>query len=125
MKAIILIGLLIFVGCSSPSRVTKAEIKIQCGSNVVSVAQPKDTIIDRMEFDPKSGKLVLYGYQSTANAAAIEASRAQSQMQADVTKYGLAVIQALAERAAESQGLPKGYKLVPANDPSTPKPEIE
>ena len=121
--AIVIIALLT-AGCSSVKTVVTAEIKLQCGTNVVTVSQPKDTVIDRLEFDPKNGRLVLFGYQSTVNAAAIEAAKAQADAQAEVWKAGFSTLQALGERASGAM-IPKGYKLAPADDASKPAMEVE
>jgi hypothetical protein len=108
MRTAILLALVAAVaGCSSPSKVARATIKIQCGANVVEVEQPKDTIIDSMEFSPDTGVLKMYGYQSTANAAAVEASRAQAAAQAETMKLFLTAMQALANRGADAYGVPR------------------
>jgi hypothetical protein len=105
--AFALLGVLLFSnGCASASKVVTADIRLQCGTNVVTVSQPKDTVIDSLEFEPATGRLVLRGYQSTASAAAVESARAQAAIQGQVITAGLAAIESLAARAAQSQGIP-------------------
>ena len=87
-------------GCASAERVTRADFEMRMGTNVVHVSQPKDTIIERLEVDPLTGKWSMHGYQSTANAAAIEATRAQANAQAQVLTRMIDFIDALSERAA-------------------------
>lgn len=104
------LGLLVIAifggGCASAGKAVTANIRLQCGTNSVTVSQPKDTIIERLEFDPTTGRLILYGYQSTANAAAVEAMRAQAEMQRQTMAQGIAMIQNLGAMAAQSQGVP-------------------
>lgn len=120
---LILLAAALAAGCASPSKVTRASIEIQCGTNRVQVMQPKDTIIDRMEFDPRTGRLVLYGYQSTANAGAIEASKAQAAAQAAVWQAGFSTLQSIADKAAAAQGIPRGYRLVPEDASPNEQPQ--
>lgn len=102
LLGVILLG----TGCASPARVVTADIRLQCGTNVVTVTQPKDTVIDSLEFEPATGRLILHGYQSTASAAAVEATRAQAAVQGQVINASLGVIESLAARLAQSQGVP-------------------
>lgn len=104
-------------GCASASKVATAQIRLQCGTNFVTVSQPKDTIIDRMEFDPVTGRLSLYGYQSTANAAAVEANRAQAEAQRQIMGQGFLMLESLAARAAQSQGVPMAPRTSPTEIP--------
>ncbi len=106
-------------GCASAGKAVTANIRLQCGTNSVTVSQPKDTIIDRMEFDPATGRLILYGYQSTANAAAVEAMRAQAEMQRQTMAQGLAMIQNLGAMAAQSQGVPIAPRSAGAAEATT------
>lgn len=107
--AIALLGaILIGTGCASPSKAVTADIRLQFGTNVVTVSQPKDTVIEALEFEPETGRLTLRGYQSTASAAALAAMEAQNQIQGQVFQRGLDVIELLATRAAQSQGIPMG-----------------
>lgn len=101
------------VGCASPSRVVTSHIAIAAGTNTITVEQPKDTVIKKLEFDPATGRLTLEGYSSTANAAAIAATEAQIQAQAQTAQSGMAIagtalqaVNALAAAYAKSQGLP-------------------
>lgn len=119
-------GLLFLViagtGCASASRVTTAGITLQAGTNRVVVTQPKDTIIGRLEFDPATGRLVVIDYQSTANAGAIEAARAQAAAQAQVANHGIDAMRALAEKFAESQAGSSMTRSAPPAVPATQPP---
>ena len=72
----------LLTGCAGVRRLVTARVEIESGTNVVRVVQPKDTTIERLEFNPAKGTLVLQGYASSGNAAAIAAARAQSEAQA-------------------------------------------
>lgn len=103
----------LLVGCASPSRVVRSHITISAGTNSVTVEQPKDTVIKHMEYDPATGKLVMTGYSSTANAAALAATEAQIQAQAQAGQAALGIaatavqaFNALAATYARSQGVP-------------------
>jgi hypothetical protein len=108
------------IGCASPARVVTSHISIAAGTNTITVEQPKDTVIKKLEFDPATGRLTLEGYSSTGNAAAIAATEAQIQAQAQAAQSGMAVagtalqaVNSLAAVYAKSQGLPP----VPAGSP--------
>lgn len=55
-------------------------------THTITVAQPKDTVINKLELDPATGQLTLEGYSATANAAAITATEAQIQAKAQTAK---------------------------------------
>jgi len=100
------------VGCASPARVVTSHIAIAAGTNTITVEQPKDTVIKKLEFDPATGRLTLEGYSSTGNAAAIAATEAQIQAQAQAAQSGMAIagtalqaLNALAAAYAKSQGM--------------------
>lgn len=112
-----------------------ARVEIQAGTNSVTLVQPKDTTVHRLEFNPKTGALVLEDYASAANPAAIEAARAQSAAQAQAWAQTIQMLQWAMKAAAKSQGVtiedpapiavPRGMKLVPIDDPSSPTLEIQ
>ncbi len=119
-------------GCASPKPVVVTDIVIQRGTNVVRIANPKDTTIKRLQWEG----LVLEGYQSTVSAAAVEASRAQAESQAVVGLGALRLAETGMRGMAASKGIqippnqmepPAGMKwtLAPVDDPSKPQPEVE
>ena len=132
-----ILSLILLAGCASPKDVTQAKLLFQHGTNTISITQPKDLVIDGMEFDPASGKLRLTGYRSTANADAVEASKVQLQSQWAAIAQFVTLMQMGAAAFGKSQGIdmssaiptnrpaqitvPEGYKLVPKDDPSYPR----
>lgn len=125
--------LVLFAGCASPKEVTNARIRVVAGTNeVLSIDQPKDTTIARAEYRrPDGSMIVIEGYQSTANAAAVAAVEAMNKMQGQVMlralelakEAGMAGATGGAVRSAPE--IPEGWKLVPKDDPSKPQFEIE
>lgn len=108
------------VGCASPARVVTSHIAIAAGTNTITVEQPKDTVIKKLEFDPATGRLTLERYSSTGNAAAIAATEAQIQAQAQAAQSGMAIVgtalqamNALAAAYAKSRGLPIAATATP------------
>lgn len=125
----------VVAGCRGVERTVTAHVEIVSGTNRVTVRQPKDTTIDRLEYDPATGMVVLRGYASSGNAAAIAAARAQAEAQAAAVGSMVRAFELGAAAAAKSQGIPvsvadpppvrspavpEGYKLVPKDDPSKP-----
>lgn len=127
---------LLVSGCASQKDVTQAKLRFTFGTNEVSVTQPKDTVIDHLEFNPVTGKVSLDGYHSTANAGAIEAAKAQAAGQAAMFDRSIQALEWAFKAGARSQGIaiedpppstfavPAGFKLVPKDDPSKPVPEV-
>ena len=137
------------VGCAPLRGLVTARIEIQNGTNRVSVVQPKDTTIEALTLDPKTGTLKLEGYASAGNAEAIAAAKAQAEAQAKAIGDAFGMVRELAGALARMQGvpvpaaapapaaaptlsawtnpvaIPPGFKLVPKDDPSTPRPEME
>lgn len=111
----------IIAGCSSPSKVVTADIQFRCGTNVVTVSQPKDTVIGSLEFDPRTGKLVLRDYSSTANAAAIKAVEAQAAAQALVATGAMDTIRLLIERGAAGYAAANGIPMGTSRDSTNAK----
>lgn len=130
MALIALLGLpllLLSGGCASPKDVTTAEIRMMAGTNeMFRISQPKDTSFKRAEYrKPDGSVIVIEDYQSTANAAAVEAVKAQAQAQRDVAIRGMELVKEAGAKAAAANGVPAGMKMVPVDDPSRPQPEIE
>lgn len=138
--ALVFCALAFLTGCASPKEVTTAVMKFASGTNeLFTITQPKDTSFDRAEYTkPDGSRLVVENYRSTANAAAIEAVKAQANAQKEVTLRAMELVKEAGQQAAQSQGIPvgtrsappaasavpSGMKLVPVDDPSTPQPEI-
>lgn len=103
------------VGCmSSPKEIVTAEIEIRHGTNLFRLKQPKDTTLKRASIDPYSGRVDLEGYTSTANAAALEAQRAQAEMIGAVMDRTIQTADRLGTIAARLSGIP-----IPASTNST------
>ena len=98
-----LAALTLAVGCRSVTpQVVTGHVRIQAGSNVVDISQPKDTRIQGLEFDPSTGLLVLKGYESTANAAAITAAESEAKARTDMMTAMMGMIQSMAVMAAKA-----------------------
>lgn len=108
MKALILLaGCLCLAGCiSGPKDIVTAEIEIRHGTNVFRLKQPKDTTLKRASIDPYSGRVDLEGYTSTANAAALEAQRAQAEMIGAVMDRTVQTVDKLGAIAERLSGAP-------------------
>lgn len=126
-------------GCAGMGGLVTARVRIQSGTNVVEIRQPKDTTIDSLTFDPVRGVLRLEGYASAANAEAIAAARAQAEAQERLFRRALELGGQLGATAARAYGIPipaagiapsnspavpEGWKLVPKDDPSKPQLEL-
>lgn len=114
--------LTIITGCASPRDVTNARIRFAVGSNeVFSIEQPKDTQIGRAEYRRPDGSiLILEDYQSTGNAAAIEAFKVQAQMQRDVTIRAMEMVGDAKDQVARSYGIPAGGEIKPGLAQTSP-----
>ena len=79
--------LAVVTGCASPKEVTNARIRVVAGTNeVLTIDRPKDTTIARAEYRrPDGSVIVIEGYQSTANAAAVAAVDA---IESSAVRYG-------------------------------------
>lgn len=66
----------LFIGCGTAEKVTTTKIKFAVGTNTFSVSNPKDTEIEKLHLLPNGG-LMLEGYKSRVNSAALEANREQ------------------------------------------------
>lgn len=131
MKTSFLLVGLVAAGCAGPKDVTQAKLQFQHGTNLVTITQPKDTVIDGLEFDPVTGRIRMTGYRSTANEGAIEASKLQLQSQWATMQQFFTFLQMMGVAAGKSQGIdmsgamtpkiPDGFKLVPKDDPSVPR----
>lgn len=105
---ILLLGLSFIVGCASPKDVTNAKIRFSFGTNeLFSIEQPKDTQIGRAEYRrPDGSVLIIEDYQSTGNAAAIEAVKAQAQAQRDVSIQAMQMVGEAKDQVARAYGIP-------------------
>ncbi len=103
---IALIAIVAIAGCASPKDVTTAKLRFSAGTNeIFSIDQPKDTMFTRAEYrKPDGTTLIIEGYQSTGNAAAIEAVRSQAKAQADVSIRAMELIKDAAMKAAPAAG---------------------
>lgn len=135
MKKLILLPALVvsLAGCASPKEVTTAVMRFAAGTNeIFTITQPKDTSFDRAEYTkPDGSRLVVENYRSTANAAAVEAVKAQADAQKEVTLRAMELVKEAGQQAAQSQGIPAGtrtaapapasvqagMKLVPVDQP--------
>lgn len=107
MRFVPLFLCLALVGCvSSPKDIVTAEIEIRHGTNVFRLKQPKDTTLKKASIDPFSGRVELEGYTSTANAAALEAQRAQAEMIGAVMDRTIQTADRLGAIAAKLSGVP-------------------
>ena len=94
-------------GCiSSPKDIVTAEVELRHGTNIFRLRQPKDTTVKRVSIDPYSGRVELEGYTSTANAAALEAQRAQAEMISAVMDRTVQTVDKLGVIAAKLSGVP-------------------
>lgn len=107
MKAILvfIVTVLLLSGCASVAPVVTAQVEIRSGTNSVVVSQPKDTTIEELEWDPKSGHLVLRGYRSSSKVEAIAAAEASAKAQAEGWASMARAFELGAEAAAASQGV--------------------
>lgn len=135
-------------GCSGVARLVSTRVEIRAGTNAVTLIQPKDTTLRRLQFDPRTGCLVMEDYASAGNTAAIESARAQAAAQAAAFDRGVRMMEWGMQALARSQGLQlenppsspsaatetapapataRGaarMKLVPIDDPSLPHREV-
>lgn len=132
-------------GCGGVARLVSTRVEIRSGTNAVTLVQPKDTTLRRLQFDPATGCLVMEDYASAGNTAAIEAARAQAAAQAAAFERGIRMMEWGMKALARSQGLTledppadssttaapaptaagaRRMKLVPLDDPSTPQQEV-
>ena len=102
-----------FTGCKSVDKVVTARLEIQYGTNRAVIVQPKDTTITRLELNPQSG-LMMEGYSSVGNAAAIATSEAQyrfsTQLMGQMQQQNMQLFQWLAQGAGQKFGvnMPQG-----------------
>jgi hypothetical protein len=110
-------------GCRSIARLTSARIEIVSGTNRLSVIQPKDTVFKKLEFNPATGAIEVSGYSSAANAAAVEAQRAQSEAIANAITQTFSAAQDSAQKAFSAyMGNISALRSAPPETVPTPKP---
>jgi len=124
-------------GCAGVRGTVRTTIDVQTpDGRKFAVSNPKDLVIQSLEIDPKTGRYKLVGLRSSANEAAIEAAKAEAVSRAEVWMRGFDLLDKLSDRAAQAYGVPvksgdatvpAGMKwvLVPKDDPSTAKPELD
>lgn len=101
-------------GCAHTGGLVTAKVRIQAGTNVVEIRQPKDTTIDRLTFDPVHGTLKLEGYASAGNAAAIATARAQAEAQERLATRAFELGGQIGATVARAYGIPlSGQTLAP------------
>lgn len=110
LLAIVILAALAFSGdgCASPRRAATARVTIASGTNSVEITQPKDTTIKRLEWDPRTGKLVMEEYASAANAAVVAGETEKVKAQAATFDRAIAFGQSMGTLAARAYGVPTG-----------------
>lgn len=72
----------LLVGCATKTdELVTTRIDVVRGKNRFSIVNPKDTEFDKAEIPTPEGPVIVTGYKSRANAAAIESARIQAQAQ--------------------------------------------
>lgn len=100
--------LAVVTGCASPRKAATAHVTIASGTNSVEITQPKDTTIKRLEWDPRTGKIVMEEYASAANAAVVAGETAKAQAQSATFDRAIAFGQSMGMLAARAYGIPTG-----------------
>lgn len=110
LLVIVILAALAFLGdgCASPRRAATAHVTISSGTNSVEITQPKDTTIKRLEWDPRTGKLVMEEYASAANAAVVAGETEKVKAQAATFDRAIAFGQSMGTLAARAYGVPTG-----------------
>jgi hypothetical protein len=98
----------VITGCAGATGLVTARVKITQGSNVVEVVQPKDTTIDKLTIDPRTGAFTLQGYASAGNAEAIAAGRAQAEAQSAMWAQTIGFLREAGGAMAAAYGVPTG-----------------
>lgn len=95
-------------GCRSPRAedVVRSTLHFQSGTNVIDVSHPKDTKIRRLRYSPTTQEVEVEGYESMANAAAVEATVKQAESQARIVESAMGFGRDLLARGAAAYGLP-------------------
>lgn len=124
IPSVLIAAVVLGTGCTSVRKLVTADVTIQYGTNLVRVSQPKDTTIKELTLSPAGG-LTLKGYTSTANAGAIAAAEAQSQMVTAVFGQAVELGREAATVAMRAYGLPTpGATSAPAPAAAVvPKPK--
>ncbi len=104
----------VLTGCAGATGLVTARVKITQGSNVVEVVQPKDTTIDKLTIDPRTGAFTLQGYASAGNAEAIAAGRAQAEAQSAMWAQTIGFLREAGGAMAAAYGVPTGKLAAPA-----------
>jgi len=120
IAAILVAGVVMLAGCASPRQVVNAKLRGQIGTNTLfEIEQPKDTVFKDLEYrDPTGASLVIKGYSSTGNAAAIAATEAQIQAQSAVSQGALSSLGELMKLGQAAFAAYMNSKGLPANSPA-------
>lgn len=89
-----------------PKDVTRSTLRIQDGTNLIEISHPKDTMIDELDLDPATKTLRVRGYKSMANAAAVDATRAQAEANARAQTEAFHLLYNAGAAFGRSQGVP-------------------
>lgn len=117
MKWAAILGVVVLsAGCAGkltkPSEVTESAFEYSVGTNRLTLTNPKDVQFDVLEARSADGSSIkVSGYKSTANAAAIEAVRAQAEAQKETAKAGFEFGERMFEKGAKAAA----ETLVPGN----------
>lgn len=83
-------GCAVFKPAPRPAEVVTSEFRYRNGTNEVSMAQPKDTQMERfVAHFPDGSSIEISGYMSTANSAAIAAVKSANEAQAATAARGI------------------------------------
>lgn len=119
--ALLFVVAAILSGCASPAEVATAVIKFQIGTNQVSVSNPKDVSFESLTVNPSTGEISVRKYRSSANEAAIAASQAQAEAQAQFGMHALDLLKEVSEKAGAASGVPVPMRG-PSQRPTVPIP---
>lgn len=108
ITALVCCVLALLTGCASPRKASTAHVTISSGTNSVEIVQPKDTTIDRLEYDTRTGKLVMEKYASAANAAVVAGETAKALAQSASFDRAIEFGKSMGMLAARAYGIPTG-----------------
>jgi len=116
MKTTLLLALasiLVCAGCARTKELTTSKVRIQIGTNLIEITQPKDTVFKKLIADPIKGTLTIEGYASSANVHAIESAATQAESQAMMFSQSLEFLRTTRDTMARAYGVPTN-----PNDPA-------
>lgn len=104
----IVLSAALFIGCETAEKVTTTKINFKVGTNAFTVSNPKDTEIEKLHLLTNGG-LVLEGYKSRVNSAALEANREQyrfsTQLFGETLQQNRQMLEWLMRGGAQAYGL--------------------